>query len=108
MVRDDETPIHKSVREALVNCLVNADFFLSRGVIIEKFPDKIVLKNPGTSIVGKKQMLRGGDSEPRNANIMKMLNLLGFGEHSGNGVPDIFSIWEEAGLAEPVHIPFWR
>ncbi len=31
-----------------------------------------------------------------------MLNLLGFGEHSGNGVPDIFSIWEEAGLAKPV------
>jgi len=47
-------------------------------------------------------MLRGGDSEPRNANIMKMLNLLGFGVHSGNGVPDIFSVWEEAGLSEPV------
>ncbi len=31
-----------------------------------------------------------------------MLNLLGFGEHSGNGVPDIFSVWEEAGLSEPV------
>lgn len=60
------------------------------------------MKNPGNSIVGKKQMLRGGDSEPRNANIMKMLNLLGFGEHSGNGVPDIFSIWEESGLAEPI------
>ena len=60
------------------------------------------MKNPGISIVGKKQMLRGGDSEPRNANIMKMLNLLGFGEHSGNGVPDIFSVWEEAGLAEPI------
>ena len=102
MVREDETPIHKSVREALVNCLANADFFLSRGIVIEKFPDKIVMKNPGTSIVGKKQMLRGGDSEPRNANIMKMLNLLGFGEHSGNGVPDIFSVWEKAGLAEPV------
>ncbi len=60
------------------------------------------MKNPGTSIVGKKQMLRGGDSEPRNANIMKMLNLLGFGEHSGNGVPDIFSIWEQTGFAMPV------
>lgn len=102
MVREDETPIHKSVREALVNCLANADFFLSRGIVIDKYPDKIVFKNPGTSIVGKKQMLRGGDSEPRNANIMKMLNLLGFGEHSGNGVPDIFSVWEEAGLSEPV------
>lgn len=102
MVREDDTPIHKSVREALVNCIVNADYFLSRGIVIEKFPDRIVLKNPGTSIVGKKQMLRGGDSEPRNANIMKMLNLLGFGEHSGNGVPDIFSVWEQAGLSEPV------
>lgn len=102
MVREDETPIHKSVREALVNCLANADFFLSRGIRIEKYPDRIVLKNPGVSIVGKKQMLRGGDSEPRNAGIMKMLNLLGFGEHSGNGIPDIFSVWEEAGLIEPV------
>ena len=102
MVRVDETPIHKSVREALVNCLANADYFLSRGIVIHKYPDKIVMKNPGISIVGKKQMLRGGDSEPRNSNIMKMLNLLGFGEHSGNGVPDIFSVWEEAGLAEPV------
>ncbi len=46
-------------------------------------------------------MLRGGDSEPRNANIMKMLNLLGFGEHSDNGVPDIFSVWEQEGPAEP-------
>ena len=102
MVRVDETPIHKSVREALVNCLSNADYFLSRGVRVEKYPDKIVMKNPGNSIVGKNQMLRGGDSEPRNSNIMKMLNLLGFGEHSGNGVPDIFSAWEDAGLLEPV------
>lgn len=62
---------------------------------------KIIMKNPGTSIVGKRQMLRGGDSEPRNANIMKMFNLLGFGEHAGSGVPDIFSIWREAGFVEP-------
>lgn len=47
-------------------------------------------------------MLRGKDSEPRNANIMQMLNLLGFGEHSGNEVPDIFSVWKQAGLSEPV------
>jgi len=76
--------------------------FLPRGVVIDKYPDKIVLKNPGTAIVGKKQMLRGGDSEPRNANIMKMLNLIGFGEHAGSGVPDIFETWETSGLSEPV------
>lgn len=101
MVRVDETPMHNAVREALVNCLVNADYYLSRGVLIDSYDDKIVMKNPGLSIVGKRQMLRGGDSEPRNANIMKMFNLLGFGEHAGSGVPDIFSIWEQAGYVEP-------
>ena len=102
MVRIDDTPVHKSVREALVNCLANADFYLTRGIVIHKYPDRIILKNPGISIVGKRQMLKGGDSEPRNANIMKMLHLLGFGEHSGNGVPDIFEAWKTAGLREPV------
>ena len=56
----------------------------------------VVMKN------AMSDLCRKGDSEPRNANIMKMLNLLGFGEHSGNGVPDIFSVWEEAGLAEHI------
>lgn len=101
-VRVDDTPLHNAVREALVNCLVNADYFLPRGVVIESYPDRIVFKNPGTSIVGKRQMLRGGESEPRNANIMKMFNLLGFGEHAGSGVPDIYSVWEDAGYLEPV------
>ena len=31
-----------------------------------------------------------------------MLHLLGFGEHSGNGVPDIFEAWNTARLKEPV------
>ena len=84
MVRVDETPMHNAVREALVNCLVNADYFLSRGIQIDSYDDRIVMKNPGLSIVGKRQMLRGGDSEPRNASIMKMFNLLGFGEHAGS------------------------
>lgn len=29
-----------------------------------------------------------------------MINI-GFGEHAGSGVPDIFSIWEQAGYVEP-------
>ena len=96
-VRMENTPVHDAVREALVNCLVNADFFLPRGVVVEGYPDKIIFRNPGTIIVGKKQMLRGGDSEPRNANIMKMFNLIGLGARAGSGVPDIFSIWDSAG-----------
>ena len=101
MVRVDETPMYGAVREALVNCLVNTDFFEPRGVVIDKYPEKIVFRNPGTSIVGKKQMLWGGESEPRNSGIMKMFNLIGFGERAGSGVPDIYAVWQNMGLLEP-------
>jgi len=101
MIRIDETPVHNAVREALVNCLVNADFYEPRGVVIDKYLDKIIMKNPGTVIVGKQQMLRGGESEPRNSFIMKMFNLIGYGERAGSGVPDVFSVWDKAGYEEP-------
>ncbi|MBR1711142.1 MAG: putative DNA binding domain-containing protein [Clostridia bacterium] len=100
--RVEETPKHLAVREALANCLVNADYFQSWSVVIERYPDRIVMSNPGTIILGKKQMLRGGISEPRNKNLFKMFNLLGIGEHAGSGVPDIFDVWRTEGLEEPV------
>ena len=101
-VRVDETPMHDAVREALVNCLVNTDFYQPWSVIIEKYPDKITLANPGTIIAGKDQMLKGGISQPRNKGLFKMFNLIGYGEHAGSGVPDIFQAWRDAGLDAPV------
>lgn len=99
--RVEETPKHLAVREALANCLVNTDFFQAWNVVIEKYPDKIVFANPGTIIPGKKQMLRGGISQPRNKNMLKVFNLIGVGEHAGSGVPDIFKTWKEEKLEEP-------
>lgn len=101
-VRVVETPQHDAVREALVNCLVNADFYQGWSVVIEKYPDRIVMSNPGTIITGKKQMLKGGISQPRNKGLFKMFNLIGLGEHAGSGVPDIYKAWRDVGLEEPV------
>ena len=101
-VRVDNTPVHDAVREALVNCLVNTDFYQPWNVVIEKYPDRIVMANPGTIITGKKQMLKGGISQPRNKGLFKMFNLIGLGEHAGSGVPDIYHAWKEAGLDEPM------
>ena len=101
-VRVDNTPQHDAVREALVNCLVNADYYQAWSIVIEKYPEKIVLANPGTIITGKKQMLKGGISQPRNKGMFKMFNLIGLGEHAGSGVPDIFHAWREANLADPI------
>lgn len=49
----DDTPVHKAVREALVNCLVNTDYFLPCGVVIKKEDDKLVIENPGSIRTGK-------------------------------------------------------
>ena len=100
--RVDDTPVHKAVREALANCLVNTDFYLPRGVVILKDREKIVMQNPGSIRTGKSQMLHGGISDPRNKAMMKMLNLLRIGEHAGSGVPDIYAAWEDKGWQAPM------
>lgn len=51
--RIDDTPVHKALREALANCLINADYHGLRGVVIRKEPDKLVLANPGYIRTGK-------------------------------------------------------
>ena len=102
ITRIDETSVHKAVREALANCIVNADFNFSRGIVIMKDSKHIVFENPGSIITGKSQMLKGGISDPRNKNIMKMFNLIHIGERAGSGVPDIFNVWDEEGWLPPV------
>lgn len=98
----DDTAVHKAIREALANCLVNADFYVSRGVVIKKEYDSLILENPGYIRIGKDQMRKGGESDPRNKGLMKMFNLINIGERAGSGVPDIFHTWEQEGWIEPV------
>ena len=100
--RVDDTPVHKALREALANCLINADYHGLRGVVIRKEPDKLVLANPGYVRTGKKQMRLGGESDPRNKALMKMFNLINIGERAGSGVPNSFNVWADEGWEEPV------
>lgn len=100
--RIDDTPVHKALREALANCLVNTDFFGTCGVVIRKEVDKLVFENPGCIRIGKQQMRLGGISDPRNKALMKMFTLINIGERAGSGVPNIFQVWEAQGWVEPV------
>ena len=47
-------------------------------------------------------MLKGGVSDPRNKNVLKMFNLIGIGERVGSGALDIFEVWREEKLDAPV------
>lgn len=72
--RIDDTSVHKAIREALANCLINTDYYGTRGVVIKKEPDRLILENPGYIRTGKVQMRKGRESDPRNKSLMKMFN----------------------------------
>lgn len=93
---------NKALREALANCLINADYYGTRGVVIKKDQNQIIFENPGYIRTGKEQMRKGGESDPPNKTLMKMFNLVNIGERSGSGVPNIFNTWEDQGWKEPV------
>lgn len=102
VTRIDDTPMHEALREALANCLINADYFGSRGVVVTLHPDRIVLANPGYSRTGKIQMKLGGISDPRNRGLMKMFNLIDIGERAGSGIPMIMNSWHDEGMVDPI------
>ena len=99
--RVEDTPVHKALREARANCIINADFNGKFGIVIKKEPGKLTFENPGYIRIGKEQMRRGGLSDPRNKALMKMFNMIDIGEHAGSGVPNIFNVWEDEGWTEP-------
>ncbi len=99
--RVDDTPVHRALREALANYIINTDFYGKYGVLIIKEDDKIIFENPGYIRLGKEQMRKGGKSDPRNKSLMKMFNLIDIGEHAGSGVPNIFNVWEDQEWEEP-------
>lgn len=109
VTRKDETPAHEALREALVNAIVHADYAARGGIVVERYPDRIVLANPGSMLVSLEQYLRGGVSECRNPNLQKMFAMLGRGERAGSGVDKIVAGWRSqqwrSPLIRPQHQP---
>ncbi len=99
--RVDDTPVHKALREALANALIHACYYDRMGIVIKKLQDKIIIENPGTLRISKEAALLGGNSDPRNATIIKMFNLINVGERSGSGVPNIFKVWKNENFDSP-------
>jgi len=100
--RIDDTPVHKALREALANCLINADYYGRQGIVIIKKKDVITLSNPGGFRIDVEAAKSGGVSDPRNSTLIKMFNLIDVGERAGSGIPNIFSVWKKQGWSAPV------
>ena len=102
--RIDDTSVHKALREALANCLINADYYGRQGIVIIKKKDVITLSNPGEFRIDVEAAKSGGVSDPRNSTLIKMFNLIDVGERAGSGIPNIFNVWKKQGWSAPVII----
>lgn len=94
-------PVHQALREALANCLVNADYYGRQGLVIIKGRNAITMSNPGSFRIEIDAAKSGGISDPRNGTMLKMFNLIDIGERAGSGIPNIFHVWREQGWKAP-------
>ena len=99
--RIDDTPVHKALREALANCLVNADYYGRRGIVIVLDRESITFSNPGNFRIDIDVAKSGGVSDPRNGALIKMFNLIDIGERAGSGIPNFLAVWEKLNFGEP-------
>ena len=99
--RDDDTPQHKAVREALTNSIIHADMVIDGVLKVEKYDDRFVFTNPGLLKIPVEQIYSGYETRARNQRIQNMFRMIGFGENLGSGFPLILSAWNEKRWLEP-------
>lgn len=102
IVREDDTPQKKAVREAFTNMIIHADMMIGSGLLrVEKYDDRFVLTNPGLLKLPLEQIYAGGESKARNQRMQHMLRMIGYGENLGSGFPLILNAWQERHWLEP-------
>ncbi len=100
--RQDDTLVHKALREALVNTLVHADYTGRASVLVVKRPDMFGFRNPGMMRVPIEAAVKGGESDCRNRLIQDMFRYVGLGENAGSGLPKIYDGWRSQHWRQPL------
>ena len=100
--RQDDTLVHKALREALVNALVHADYTERASVLVIKRSDMFSFRNPGNMRISIELALEGSHSDCRNRNLQRMFRFIGLGENAGSGLPKIFDGWKSQHWRLPV------
>jgi len=93
--RVDDTPIHRAIREAMINLVIHSDFHSSGVLKVTKLDDGFLFSNPGNLKLPLNAIYEGGNSKARNPRIQNMLRMIGMGDNIGSGFPTILKAWKE-------------
>lgn len=93
MIRIDDTPIHKAIREAVINMIIHSDYLITGVLKIIKTDRGFVFSNPGNLKLPVQMIYEGGHSVARNPRIQTMFRMIGLGDNIGSGFPTILNAW---------------
>ena len=79
------------LREIIINAMIHKDYFLEGRILIEIFPDKVEIANPGKLLFDKKEL--GKVSMTRNPIIADCMLRTGFVEKIGSGINRIKTLF---------------
>ena len=100
--REDDTPLHKAIREALTNLVIHADYMIEGVLRVEKHDDRFFFSNPGSLKLPIADIYKGGNSKARNPHIQSMLRMLGYGDNIGSGFPTIVDACKKENWRKPL------
>lgn len=101
MTRVDDTPVHKAIREAVINMTIHSDYLITGVLKIVKMDKGFLFSNPGNLKLPVSAIYEGGHSVARNPRIQQMFRMIGLGDNIGSGVPTILNAWGEEQWRKP-------
>lgn len=101
MMRVDDTPVHKAIREAVVNMIIHSDYMITGVLKIQKTDKGFVFSNPGGLRLPIRTIYEGGHSVARNPRIQTFFRMIGVGDNIGSGFPTILRAWGEENWRKP-------
>lgn len=101
MTRVDDTPVHKAIRESMVNMLIHSDYMITGVLKAVKEENGFLFSNPGSLKLPIRRIYEGGSSKARNPRIQNMLRMIGYGDNVGSGFPTILDAWKGEKWRQP-------
>lgn len=101
IVREDDTSIHKAIREAVVNMIIHSDYMITGILKVVKTDKGYLFSNPGSVKLPIRKIYEGGHSVARNPRIQTFFRMIGIGDNIGSGFPTILNAWNEENWRKP-------
>ena len=101
MTRIDDTPVHKAIREGMINMLIHSDYMVNGVLKVVKEDRGFIFSNPGGLKLPVRRIYEGGNSKARNPRIQTMLRMIGYGDNAGSGFPTILDAWNREKWRKP-------